>query len=139
MKIEFQNKQARLSMLHQDGTYAGLLCGIPNEELNNHIIDGAVKEANRRLFAADTQNISVYLIKPTITINENIFPPSNLAPLETILKYPMLPSYITTMLVTDFDRQAVIVAFTESIGDIDSVKEHLKTVDWLSISESFCW
>lgn len=132
MSIEMQNgRNLRISMLLQHGTYTGLLAGHPTKDMNDAIIENALKDANRRLFASDNQNIKVTMVTPKIEECESKYGTNR------IVSYPVLPGVITTVLIENFDEHAVVVMFNDEIANQSEIQNKLRDLDWKQISESY--
>ncbi len=140
MKFKMKDKNIEIVTFHQHRTYEGFLCGLPNEEINLNLINQAVNEANLRLFSHNQTNIKVTLLNPEIEFATHKFEASSLAPLgEETVHYPRLPQYVTTILLQDYFRQAVVVVFNHNMVDIGEIKEMIENLDWSQISEETNW
>lgn len=108
------------------------MAGFPNDNLNKAIIKGAIKEANKCLFGNENNIkatlVPLVILKQEVTLGEN-----------KMLSYPCLPGCVTTILLDDMDRRAVVVFLNNNIADHSEIVKALKDLDWMEILEYFSW
>lgn len=128
----------RLRKLIQVETYAGLMAGLPNTEMNNRILDRAYTSALDYLgIKSDVEksNMKTYLQKPVF-----ITPDRTTQQLGGRVK-ELLPPYFTIAIYGGRSGKVLIIMYTHTIAEIKEINDLIASnnIDLESLATEVVW
>ena len=109
--------------IHQYAEHAGMLAGLPNEELNNAFILQARQDV-QEIIEDEGQVAS---IAPMITMQTSG------------ISHPSLPAYATTLVLDHGGSHLAVACFSDELGLDEACLNAVKSIDWKSLSTEINW